>query len=138
MSRSFVRGRYTDKRNQRKPDYRCRCSYCMSSHRYAPTIEEELKIEDYNMIQPESKLPWKYVDKGSEYDIIDYKGGNIINLSISGADYPPTTDDAKYIVIAANNYPILVDALERIESTTTDRDTAKKIRELLIEQGLWK
>lgn len=45
--------------------------------------------------------------------------------------------DAEYIVYASNEYPGIVELLERIESTTKDQDTADKIRSYLKQKKIW-
>jgi hypothetical protein len=142
MSRSYKQP-YT---KSKRFDKTCRCNgscdYCRENRLHQSnkllTLDQELKIDNYNMIQPESKLPWTYINKCSEYDIIDCNKQNVINFSITDSDYAPIVEDAKYIVQAANQYPILLDFLEKLEATTTDEVTASKVRELLIEQKIWK
>jgi len=143
MSRSYKQP-YT---GSKRFDSTCRCNgscgYCRDNRLYQsnkqPTLEEELKIGDYSMIQPESKLPWTILSFNEEYRIINSDKSDVILLS---EDYHfnivPELKDAEYIVVACNQYPVLLDTLERLESTTTDKATAAKIREVLIEQGLWK
>jgi len=142
MSRSYKQP-YT---KSKRFDATCRChgscSYCYDNRMHKndkhPDLKEELKIGDYNMITPESPLPWKLV-------VSDTNDFNIIDAEYGWVDhkYPDETtclseENARYMVISANQYPVLLEALERIESTTTDKDTAEKIRNILIEQGVWK
>jgi len=141
MSRSYKQP-YT---RSKRFDSTCRChgtcEYCRDNRLYQsnkqPTLEEELKIEDYNMIQPESKLPWEYTKISDEYIVKDAEGLAIM-CDRQYENWAPYEEDAKYLVVACNQYPVLLDTLERLESTTTDKVTAAKIREVLIEQGLWK
>lgn len=89
------------------------------------------------MIKPESPLPWKFKEDDIEYKI---QSGDwaVIMCDRPYENWAPSKEDAKYITVAANQYPILLDFIERLESTTTDKVVAEKIRKLLIEQGLWK
>lgn len=41
------------------------------------------------------------------------------------------------ISILSNTLKVYVDFVERLESTTTDKETAKKIRKFLKEQKIW-
>lgn len=45
--------------------------------------------------------------------------------------------DTQYLVTAANDYPEMVELLERLESTTKDKDTAKRISDYLKNKKIW-
>ena len=57
-------------------------------------------------------------------------------------DYPKELyilEDLKTkMMIEQSNYSSAIDFIERLESITTDKKVAKKIREFLVEKNIWK
>ena len=53
------------------------------------------------------------------------------------ADMQNTVKDALFINEACNHYSVLVNFLERLEATTTDKETAEKIKKQLVEMNIW-
>lgn len=78
------------------------------------------------MHKPATPLPWKYGELSQ--NVIGPKG-QLVDECVE-ADF----DDATYIVHAANNYPLLIEALHRIATATLDSKQQQYISQALLRE----